>query len=189
MLVFLYGFHKGREIFMTHATSKPIVVDRRFVLRGTVAIAGAAVLTPAAANAQRGAEPTGQTADLDLDGNNAVDVAVLNPGELVVVSTAGTFYGVLRRSADQIAAAQAGEGDRDPAADADRVVNEEYLVVDMACTHRGCQVGYSTDAAEPFACPCHRSVFDASGRVLGGPARSNLGVPPYEISGTVVTFT
>ena len=177
---------------MTHAPAKstnPIVVDRRFVLGGTVALAGAAVLTPGAANAQRGAEPTGQTAVLDLDGNNAVDVAVLNPGELIVVSTAGTFYGILRRSAEQIAAAQASEGERDPAADADRVVSEEYLVVDMACPHRGCQVGYSNEAAEPFLCPCHRSYFDAAGRVLGGPARSNLGVPPYQISGTVVTFT
>ena len=167
----------------------PLVVDRRFVLGSTVALAGAAVLPTGAAQAQRGTEPTGQTAVLDLGDNRAVDIAALNPGELAVVATADRFYGILRRTPEQIAAAEASEGERDPAVDGDRVVNREYLVVDTTCPHRGCQVGYRNETASPFLCPCHRSSFDAAGRVVGGPARSNLAVPPYEISGTVVTFS
>ena len=175
---------------MQKSLTKPILVDRRFVLGGAAALASAASLRPMAAAAQgKGAEPTGQTQTLALGDNRAVDVAVLNPGELVVVSMGSRFYGILRRTPDQIAAAAATDADRQPAADADRVVDSEYLVLDLACPHRGCQVGYRNEANEPFACPCHRSNFDASGRVLGGPARENLSVPPYDISGTVVTFT
>ena len=141
------------------------------------------------AQAQRGAEPTGQTAILDLNASNAVDVAVLQPGEMVVVSLAGAFIGILRRTSAQIAAAEGTQGERVPAADADRVVNSDYLVANLTCPHRGCQVGYSNEADEPFLCPCHRSAFDASGRVTGGPARANLSIPDYDLAGTVVTFT
>lgn len=180
---------------MTQDTTKatPILVDRRFILTASAAAAGACALSPAlsayAHGATKGMEPTGQTAILDLDGNNAVDVSALSEGEMVVVAAAGTFYGILRRNGDQIAAAAADAADRDPQADADRVQVAEYLVVDMACPHKGCQVGYTGEADEAFSCPCHRSKFDASGRVLGGASRTNLGVPPYAISGTVVTFT
>ena len=126
---------------------------------------------------------------LDLDGNQAVDVRALESGEMVVVATAGTFYGILRRTVDQMAAARASEGGSDPAADADRVANPEYLVLDMACPHRGCQVGYTGEADRTFVCPCHRSAFDASGRVTKRPARENLAIPAYQISGTVITFS
>ena len=170
-------------------TSSPLKVDRRFVIGGGAALTGALVLSPLAA-AQRGAEPTGQTAIVDLSGSSAVDVSILQPGEMVVVATGGTYYGILRRTSAQIAAARASDGGgRDPIADSQRVVSAGYLVVDMACPHRGCQVGYQNNADEPFACPCHRSNFDASGRVLGGPARSNLAVPPHRWNGAVVTFT
>ena len=168
--------------------SNPIIVDRRFVLGAGAAVAGMVALTPSAF-AAKGDEPTGQTAALDLDGNNAVDVAALNAGEMVVVATAGTYYGILRRTQAQIDAAQASEGGSDPVADSGRVANQNYLVLDLACTHRGCQVGYTGEAEATFVCPCHRATYDASGRVTKRPARSNLGIPPYQISGTVVTFT
>ena len=175
---------------MSNTPKKPLSVDRRFVLTATAAATGVAALSPLMASAQRkGDEPTGQTAVLNLDDNQGIDVAALNPGELVVVASAGTFYGILHRSDEQIAAAQSTDPARDPAADSARTINAQYLVIDMACPHRGCQVGYNSEAAEPFSCPCHRSRFDTSGRVLGGPARANLSVPAYEIEGTVITFT
>jgi menaquinol-cytochrome c reductase iron-sulfur subunit len=36
------------------------------------------------------------------------------------------------------------------------------------CTHLGCQVQWE-GSAERFHCPCHGGIYDASGRVLGGP--------------------
>ena len=126
---------------------------------------------------------------MDLDGNKAVDVAALNPGEMAVVILSGAYYGILRRTASQIKAAQGSDGGSDPASDGERAVNPEYLVVNLACPHRACQVGYTGEAEATFVCPCHRSAFDASGRVTKRPAREYLAIPAYQISATVVTFT
>jgi len=41
----------------------------------------------------------------------------------------------------------------------------------LVCTHLGCIVSKSKDG---FACPCHGSVFDNNGHVLGGPAPRGL---------------
>ncbi|MGB0786077.1 MAG: Rieske 2Fe-2S domain-containing protein [Alphaproteobacteria bacterium] len=166
----------------------PIVVDRRYVLGTSAALVGAAFI-PSVAQAQRGSEPSGQLAALELDDNNAVDVQVLQPGEMIVVATAGTYYGILRRTIEQIEAAQGTDAVRVPVKDADRVKDDNYLVADLACPHRGCQVGYTNKPDMPFLCPCHRSSFDASGRVLGGASRSNLAIPNYEINGSVVVFS
>jgi ubiquinol-cytochrome c reductase iron-sulfur subunit len=55
------------------------------------------------------------------------------------------------------------------------------------CTHLGCiPVG---DAGEfgGWACPCHGSQFDTSGRIRKGPAPTNLVIPPYQfLSDTVI---
>ncbi len=40
-------------------------------------------------------------------------------------------------------------------------------VMSLICTHLGCVVGESPGG---FKCPCHGSVFDEQGHVLGGPA-------------------
>jgi cytochrome b6-f complex iron-sulfur subunit len=44
---------------------------------------------------------------------------------------------------------------------------EGIYAVSAVCTHLGCTV---TRSQEGFACPCHGSKFDPSGRVRGGPA-------------------
>ena len=179
----------GGTIELIPVTQAAILVDRRFVIGGTAALVGAAALSPqASAHQRRGSEPTGQIEVLTLSDTKAVDVSTLNPGELVVVAVAETYYGILHRTAAQIAAVQAETPMRVYEADSDRVQEATYLVLNLACPHKGCQVGYDNVADIPFNCPCHRSRFDASGRVLGGPARFNLGVPDYAISGTIVTF-
>lgn len=50
------------------------------------------------------------------------------------------------------------------------------------CTHLGC--GYRWDAPDKkFKCPCHGSVYDTTGTVLGGPAPRKLDVLPSKIEG------
>ncbi len=43
------------------------------------------------------------------------------------------------------------------------------LALDRECTHLGCTVPWREDA-QRFACPCHASSFDITGRVLSPPA-------------------
>jgi len=48
------------------------------------------------------------------------------------------------------------------------------------CPHLGC--GYAWDGGEKhFKCPCHGSVFDTSGQVLGGPAPRPLDRLPSKV--------
>ncbi|GJL62199.1 MAG: menaquinol-cytochrome C reductase iron-sulfur subunit [Nitrospirales bacterium] len=48
------------------------------------------------------------------------------------------------------------------------------------CPHLGC--GYRWDSQErKFRCPCHGSVYDIHGKVLGGPAPRPLDVLPSKI--------
>ena len=63
-----------------------------------------------------------------------------------------------------------------------RVVSSEQGVAAMSliCTHLGCIVA---ESIEGFSCPCHGSVFDSTGKVLGGPAPRSL--PWYDISQAV----
>jgi Rieske Fe-S protein len=41
------------------------------------------------------------------------------------------------------------------------------------CTHENCKLGWN-DVQRLIQCPCHGSVFDASGRVVKGPATEDL---------------
>ena len=48
------------------------------------------------------------------------------------------------------------------------------------CTHLGC--GYHWDDPDrKFKCPCHGSVYDVTGKVLGGPAPRHLDVLPSKV--------
>jgi len=58
--------------------------------------------------------------------------------------------------------------------------NGEVTAFSPHCTHLGC--GYRWDEPErKFKCPCHGSVFDVNGTVLGGPAPRPLDRLPVKI--------
>jgi quinol---cytochrome c reductase iron-sulfur subunit, bacillus type len=49
------------------------------------------------------------------------------------------------------------------------------------CTHLGC--GYHWDpGAHEFKCPCHGSIFDINGKVVGGPAPRSLDRLPVKLA-------
>lgn len=127
-----------------------------------------------------------------------IDLTRLRPGELSAYLYRGQTMLVLRRTEDMLAKlASAADRllDTDSLADPayvqgpHRSINPEYLVVEGVCTHLGC-VPQKKDEEEGraamgnswsggFICPCHRSGFDYAGRVVQGPAPSNLRIPPH----------
>jgi ubiquinol-cytochrome c reductase iron-sulfur subunit len=129
-----------------------------------------------------------------------VTIDDLDPGQLMKVQWRGQTIGILRRTQETIDLLPEIDGDlRDPqsleseqpvfAQNEPRALRDEYLVVNMHCTHLGCvpqiipQVGpqpFEENWKGGFFCPCHKSKFDMSGRVYKGvPAPTNLKIPPY----------
>lgn len=58
----------------------------------------------------------------------------------------------------------------------------ERRVVSAVCPHEGCEVEWDT-GQQKFLCPCHDSVFDASGARVEGPAQSDLAPMPSRLNG------
>lgn len=54
-----------------------------------------------------------------------------------------------------------------------RTGDSSYIALSKICTHEGCTVSYNS-ANNQLPCPCHGSVFSATGQVVSGPAQSNL---------------
>jgi ubiquinol-cytochrome c reductase iron-sulfur subunit len=124
----------------------------------------------------------------------------LEPGQILKVQWRGQTIGILRRSEETLGLLPAVDGDlRDPqsqesdqpeyARNDGRALRDEFLVVNMHCTHLGCipqmvpEVGpqpFEENWKGGFYCPCHKSKFDLAGRVYKGvPAPTNLRIPPY----------
>jgi ubiquinol-cytochrome c reductase iron-sulfur subunit len=82
-------------------------------------------------------------------------------------------------------ARNAALAERAPASDDNRARpgHPEWLVLVGICTHLGCRLtndAFVTGEDIGWFCPCHAARFDRAGRVLSGPARTNLAVPPYK---------
>jgi len=66
-----------------------------------------------------------------------------------------------------------------------QLTSGQFTAFDSTCPHQGCMVSFES-AATGFACPCHGSRFDVSGKVLNGPATTGLTpVPVTVVSGEV----
>lgn len=129
-----------------------------------------------------------------------VDLAAIALGREIVVPWKGQPVVVRHRTPEEIASARAAslESFRDPyarsallpanavATDANRTDprRPEWPVVIGLCTHLNCLLKSApalgvADMPAGWFCPCHAARFDASGRVVGGPAPTNLPVPPW----------
>ena len=129
-----------------------------------------------------------------------VNVSKMEHGQLLKVQWRGQTIGILRRTPQMLEDLnEVNEDLRDPdsleseqpayADNVNRAIRPEYLVVNMHCTHLGCvptmvpQVGpqpFDDDWKGGFYCPCHKSKFDAAGRVYKAvPAPTNLKIPPH----------
>ena len=110
-----------------------------------------------------------------------VDLSAIEVGQSITVVWRGKPVFVRRRTAQEIAEAEAVPLDelRDPQSDAERVQIPEWLIMVGVCTHLGCiPLGDSGDFGGWY-CPCHASHYDTSGRVRKGPAPQNLIIPDY----------
>jgi len=116
------------------------------------------------------------SSDVLAQAESEVDLSGITPGGVRTVAWQGQPVFIVHRTPEWIASAAASNGVLDPAADSQRVLKPEWLVVVGVCTHMGC-----VPNKEPpgWVCHCHGSQYDESGRVTRGPAPKNLVVPPY----------
>ncbi|PZR80458.1 MAG: ubiquinol-cytochrome c reductase iron-sulfur subunit [Hyphomicrobiales bacterium] len=121
-----------------------------------------------------------------------VDIGNIAEGQVVTVKWRGKPIFISHRTQKEIETARAVPLSelRDPESDESRVQKPEWLIVIGICTHLGC-VPLKNDGPYEggYFCPCHGSVYDASGRIRYGPAPYNLALPPYKFaSDTKVTI-
>ena len=64
-----------------------------------------------------------------------------------------------------------------------------YLAIWWRCTHLGCTVPWRDDEKQ-FHCPCHSSLYNPEGEVIGGPAPRPLDIFPITlVDGNLVVDT
>ncbi|HVO41758.1 MAG TPA: Rieske 2Fe-2S domain-containing protein [Aggregatilineales bacterium] len=70
-----------------------------------------------------------------------------------------------------------------------RLPDGGMLAIWQRCTHLGCAVPWNKDEKQ-FHCPCHSSLYNMKGEVIGGPAPRPLDLFPIQIvDGNVVVDT
>ncbi|EKV28858.1 Ubiquinol-cytochrome C reductase iron-sulfur subunit [Caenispirillum salinarum AK4] len=129
------------------------------------------------------------TADVLALSSTELDLTPVAVGQRVTVTWRGKPVFVSHRTEEEIQLAVAADDDPkliNPATDASRVQNADWLVVVGICKHLGCvPLGQkSSDSRGRYGgwfCPCHGSQYDTSGRVRHGPAPLNLALPPYTL--------
>jgi ubiquinol-cytochrome c reductase iron-sulfur subunit len=111
-----------------------------------------------------------------------VDLSTIAPGQQITVMWASKPMWVRHRAAREIESASTTplSALKEPQADADRIQRSEWLVVVAICSLLDC-IPFRDNTRSPggYLCPCCGSAYDASGRVLDGPAPRNLAVPHY----------
>ena len=63
---------------------------------------------------------------------------------------------------------KATKSDASPSDKEQKIKPLPYVAISTRCAHLGCPVRY-IQASQKFVCPCHGGIYDASGKVAGGP--------------------
>jgi ubiquinol-cytochrome c reductase iron-sulfur subunit len=157
--------------------TQPAVNRRDFLSLAT----GAALAVGAIGAAKPFAQSLFPAKDVLALSTTEVDLSTIAPGTTRTVIYRGKVVFVRHRTPEDIAAATAGDGAAiiEPQTDKARVQKPEWLVVMGNCTHLGCVPKAAEGSDHGWTCPCHGSNFDASGRVVKGPASTNLPIPDY----------
>ncbi|MEM0899500.1 MAG: ubiquinol-cytochrome c reductase iron-sulfur subunit [Pseudomonadota bacterium] len=117
-----------------------------------------------------------------------IDVSPIEEGQVITVNWRGKPYFIRKLTdAELSTAGEVVEGDlKDFESVEQRVAGDGaaapapgWVIVAANCTHLGCVPNIVDNAPEGWFCPCHGSVFDMTGRILRGPAATNLPLPPY----------
>ena len=66
-----------------------------------------------------------------------------------------------------------------------RLENGGVLALSRTCTHLGCSVPW-IEKEMKFACPCHGSTFDITGKVIDAPAPRALDIYPITIENKII---
>ncbi|MBA3813713.1 MAG: ubiquinol-cytochrome c reductase iron-sulfur subunit [Alphaproteobacteria bacterium] len=127
-------------------------------------------------------------ADVLAQSSIDVDLSPIPAGQAITVVWRGKPIFVRHRTPEEIKAAEQAPLNEliDPETDQARVQkgHDQWLIVVGICTHLGCiptgnKPTQNRGKYGGWACPCHGSLYDTSGRVRRGPAPLNLAIPPY----------
>lgn len=142
-------------------------VSRRRFLSGLSFVGAAASLLPRhsfgvsldslAAKGHADSTVTGQTLSIPLQDPKYAALAIF--GKAVYVDAPG--------EQDPIIVRRGPEG--------------KVISVSSACTHKGCRLNLPKKGK--IVCPCHRSTFGEDGKLIKGPAKTDLRVFPAELVG------
>jgi cytochrome b6-f complex iron-sulfur subunit len=66
-----------------------------------------------------------------------------------------------------------------------RLEDGGFLALSRTCTHLGCSVPW-IEKEMKFACPCHGSTFDITGKVIDAPAPRALDIYPITIENKII---
>ena len=135
------------------ATDSPVMLSRRTVLVAGIAVAGTAGL---AAVAGCSAKSSAAATPSSTGPDVLATVASIPVGNAVSATLDGKPILISQPTAGNIVAFTA------------------------ICTHQGCTVA---PAGKEFQCPCHGSVYAATGAVIQGPAPRPLAAIPIKVEG------
>lgn len=124
----------------------------------------------------------GAAADVLAVAKIEVDVSNVPKGKTITVTWRGKPVFIKHRTEDEIKTINEFplSSLKDPQSDAERTKNEDWSVLLAICTHLGCVPVTDAGIMNAFFCPCHGSHYDASGRIVRGPAPLNLEVPKHQ---------
>jgi len=122
------------------------------------------------------------SADVMAVSTTEYNLGKLGPGDCTTIKWRGKPVFIRHLTGDEIAAVEnQDQGElRDPATHSERVQKPEWSIILGICTHLGCVPISKAGDWQGYFCPCHGSHYDASGRIMKGPAPENMEVPVYK---------